>query len=154
MRSSSPNCQHRFSHRLLKFNFLQWNNNGILGNSLFKNRDCIWGIRNPNKRSEPFFGRGQKLGSWVWPALRSETSATNVTFPHFTQVKPLSPALFFRAFFFSILQKQKKTKSCYCSSWHLLSLNKAQTPFHWLNLNCIPKTLLSFFFFGLGSNFH
>lgn len=145
MRSSSPNCQHRFSHMLLKFNFLQWNNNGILGNFLFKNRDCIWGISNPNKRSEPFFGRGQKLGSWVWPALRSKTPATNITFPHLTQVKSLSPALFFRAFF-SILQKQKKTKSC-CLSWHLLLLNKAQTPFHWLNLDCIPKIL---FFFWLG----
>lgn len=151
MRSSSPNCQHRFSHMLLKFNFLQWNNNGILGNFLFKNRDCIWGIRNPNKRSEPFFGRGQKLGSWVWPALRSKTSATNVTFPTSHKLSPFH-LHYFSGLFFSILQKQKKTKSCYRSSWHLLSLNKAQTPFHWLNLNCIPKTL--FFFFGLGSNFH
>lgn len=144
MRSSSPNCQHRFSHMLLKFNFLQWNNNGILGNFLFKNRDCVWGISNPNKRSEPFFRRGQKLGSWCGRHWGQRPLPP--TCPHLTQLKPLSPALFFQGFVFLSCKGRKKKKSCYLSSWHLLLLNKAQTPFHWLNLNCIPKIL----FFWLG----
>lgn len=148
MRSSSPNCQHRFSHMLLKFNFLQWNNNGILGNFLFKNRDCIWGISNPNKRSEPFFGEGSEIRKLVWPALRSKAPSTNLPPPHTSQAS--FTCIIFTGLCFSILQRQKEKKSCYLSSWHLLLLNKAQTPFHWLNLNCIPKIL----FFGLGSNFH